>query len=113
VAGEDGWAAEGVDRGVAALAGSAFVGLDALLEAQVAAAEDFDGDAELAGDGAGALHGALGAAGLEARVFDVDGDPAAGVVVGVHGVDGQDPGEGVGGDVVAAQHVAATGDRGG
>ncbi|MDL5160466.1 hypothetical protein [Actinomycetospora termitidis] len=82
-------------------------------EVHVPAAEDLDGDAELAGGGAGALHGALGAADLGAHVLDRDGDRAAGVIVGVAGVHGHDAREGLGGDVVARQDLTAAGDRGG
>lgn len=113
VAGEPGGAAQGVDAGEPALPRAALVSVDALEQGQVAAAEDLGGDPELAGSGPGALHGALRAVRFEAQVLDVDGDPATGVVVAVHGMQREDPRKGHRSDVMAAQHIETVDQRGG
>ena len=83
------------------------VGLNAFFQGQVSATEDLDADGQFPGGGAGPLHGAFGAAGQCLDVFDCGRAATAGVVVGVLGVGGHDPDEGVRGDVVSAKHAPA------
>lgn len=89
------------------------VGLDALFQGEVPTPEHFHAYTELSGGRAGALCGPLGAAGEGLDVFHGGGAAPAGVVVGVLGVDGHDPYEGVRGDVVVPQHGPAAHGGGG
>lgn len=81
------------------------VGVDALIQGQVPTPEHLDAYAELPSGRAGPLNGPLGAPGQGLDVLYGRGAAPTGVVVGMLGMSGHDPHEGVRGDVVAPKHV--------
>jgi hypothetical protein len=113
MAGHPAGAAEGVDGGPAAVVQAGLVGLHAFFQGQVPSPEDLDADGQFPGGRASALDGAFGASGQGLDVFDRGRASTAGVVVGVLGVGGHDPDEGVRGYVVSAKHTPALGGGGG